>query len=972
MDQLPKDKIGPYELVRLLGRGGMGEVFLARDPRLGREVALKVLSARVAVESGFRDRFLREARAASHLSHPNITIVHEIGTEGRGYISFEYVPGRSLESVLKDGVMALERVLAIAVPLADALDYAHRKGIVHRDLKPSNVMISEIGIPKILDFGLAKVLPFHEKTDSPSLVSTLARLTEAGMVVGTLGYMSPEQTLGRDVDGKSDIFSLGCLIHEMASGKPAFTGATAVELVDNVLHKDPVPLERLRPELAPELSQIVTKALRKDPKERYQHMSDLAADLRHLDRETGRLASPSFDVRWRRASGRRSVWAAAAVAGLILGAVLGVRALRSAGPRAVPGSIAVMYFENLADPTDADQTGRMLARLLTTELSGSEGLTVVSQQRLYDLAKQVGRREGVVDREVATEVARRAGVSTMVLGQVARAGNRLVVTTELVDVTTGRSLASQKAEGTSVADIFAMAEALSVEVRGEMRASPETVPGMASVAADAGGPPTQSTEAYRVYVDGEEMLNHGDFTGAAEEFREAVRIDPAFGLAHYRLSLAARLASDEREAVAAADRAERFLDQLPTAYRDVVRANAHYQRGQYQAATALLRSALAKEPDQKEALYILSQIYLHSTRAPDPEGAAALMEKLLALDPDFYRVFDRLALSYALSGDMGRAKQKLERWKDKAPAAVESLQAVFALFENRPEDALALGQGFSWIQAPLFEAGSAMLASRWDLAERTVTRPPDEFPDGSLRAWALRNRGDLYTYKGEFSKAMDAYRAAGAVASGPLHEGARSGVPASALQALAELLSFRGDPGGAKREAENALRLQPESPRNLSFAGRYALRAGDRTAAQRHLEKLDQIASGSGLLYRDGLRAEFALAEGRPQEALSLLEPVVRSRHFLFDWASTYASAGAVWRESLARAYLALGEKEKARDVMADLVSSGVERLNHPVLYVRTLRDLGKLSIELGDAERGRELLKRFEGHWKTTATASP
>jgi eukaryotic-like serine/threonine-protein kinase len=275
------DHLGPYEIVRLLGSGGMGDVYLGRDPRLEREVALKVLSSDMSADQEWRKRLLREARAVSALNHPNICTIYEIGSaEGRDYICFEHIQGQRLDALLGDGGLSLERLLELALPLAEALAYAHGKGVLHRDLKPANIMVSDLGSPKVVDFGLAKVRSVAEQ---PARESTVGH-TEAGLVVGTAAYMSPEQALGRGTDERSDIFSFGVVLYEMATGRSAFAGATLMGVLDAVLHTEPDPVARIRPDLPAELSLVVEKALNKDPPQRYQHMSHLAAHLRRLRR----------------------------------------------------------------------------------------------------------------------------------------------------------------------------------------------------------------------------------------------------------------------------------------------------------------------------------------------------------------------------------------------------------------------------------------------------------------------------------------------------------------------------------------------------------------------------------------------------------------------------------------------------------------------------------------------------------------
>ncbi|HLE72099.1 MAG TPA: protein kinase, partial [Vicinamibacteria bacterium] len=524
------DTLGPYEVVRLLGRGGIGEVYLARDPRLGREVALKVLAQELATDRNRIERFLQEARSVSALNHPNITVIYEIGgASGRDYIAFEHVEGRTLQAFLEEGgPLPIARLVDLALPLAEALDYAHGKGIVHRDLKPANIMISELGIPKILDFGLAKAT---KEVSGSSDAPTVSKLTEEGVVLGTLAYMSPEQALGRSMDRRTDVFSFGTVLYEMATGTPAFAGGTATEVLNAVINKEPPPLKQVRPELPEELSRVIEKAHRKDPAERYQTMSDLVADLRHMKKQSG--ATIPVPATKPLGSGRaRWLTVGAAVALLAVAAVL----YRAISPRALPprsDSLAVLYFENLSDPADSDRLARMLGSLLTTELSRTEGLRVVSSQRLFDIAKGLGQdEEGMVSRSVATEVARRAEVGTMVLGQLTRVGERLVATAELVDMRDGRILDSPKAECRGVEEIFSLAEALGQQVRRALDRAE------GASAGDLASELTSSVDAYRAYVRGEAYYNRSRFEEAIQAFREATRLDPNFALAHYRLSTA--------------------------------------------------------------------------------------------------------------------------------------------------------------------------------------------------------------------------------------------------------------------------------------------------------------------------------------------------------------------------------------------------------------------------------------------------
>jgi tetratricopeptide (TPR) repeat protein/TolB-like protein len=932
----PGSLIGPYELVEMIGAGGMGEVYRARDPRLDRDVALKILPSDLASDPERRERFLREARVVSALSHPNVCTIHEIGSgNGLDYLCFEYVEGKTLSAELDGRGLDLDRWLGIALPLAEALAYAHGKGILHRDLKPANVMVTERG-PKILDFGLAKVLPREDaRRDAAD------SLTDSGLVLGTIAYMSPEQALGRKLDERSDIFSLGAVLYEMATGTQAFVGDTPTGVLDAVLHRDPVPLAQLRPDLPPELSLVVEKALRKDAAERYQRTAELAADLALLrDR-----AAPRRMIATRARRVRRIQLAAAAVA-LIAAGVMLVARWRSAPPPPAANSLAVMYFENLSDRTDADSLGRMFTGLLTTDLASSPDLQVIGAQRLHDITRQLGKPEGTPDRTVATDVARRARVANMVLGQVAQAGPRLVATIELVEVTSGRLLGSYRAEGSSAQDVFTMAERLGGDLRTKITGQRSR-----TVAASLTRQLTSSTEAYRAYVRGEAFLHRWEFERAADALRQAVTLDPEFALAHYRLAIAVSQWGIGSEARPAMGRADLLKDKLAPQQRDVVRGGVLFFTGRLSDAVPVLEAALARDPESKEVLYLLSECYMHSPREANPRRAAELIERLLVLDPDFHLVYHQLAMAYVYVGEFAKAHERLDGWEAKEPETVRIVRSLARFHEGRIDEALRLSEAPHHDKgALLWRAGYALAAGRWDIVRALVRE--HGLPRAEFR---------LHLYLGEFDRAETALRK---LVPSPLEANEAPLAGVGILHNLAELLALKDIQAG-RREAERALLVQPEGPACLYVAGAFAIRAADIPGAERHLKTLEEVARvARGPLvphYRDALAAEVALARGRPSDAQPLLESAVRSGKLRYDGWEAYAT-GLRFRGGLARTYLALGKRQQAAEVLETLIAS--PDFTVPVPSIRTLYALGKLKLELGDRARGHELLQKFLDHW--------
>jgi len=330
----PGSKLGPYELLSLLGAGGMGEVYRARDSRLGRDVAIKVLPAERMADESRRRRFVQEARAASALNHPNIVTIHEIeSADGIDFMVMEYVPGQTLAALIPKHGMRLEEALRAAIPIADALAAAHSRGIVHRDLKPANVAVTQDGLVKVLDFGLAKLVgEMNEGAETLTATEESGPLSRPGAIAGTARYMSPEQATGRKVDARSDVFSFGAVLYEMVTGRRAFGGSSLAETLASVAREQPKAPSELAVEVPKELERLILRCLQKDPERRFQHMVDVRVELQEIKEEGGppsRLTSgpgddylPSWSRDGRfiyyasdRAGGRAEVWRIPAAGG---------------------------------------------------------------------------------------------------------------------------------------------------------------------------------------------------------------------------------------------------------------------------------------------------------------------------------------------------------------------------------------------------------------------------------------------------------------------------------------------------------------------------------------------------------------------------------------------------------------------------------------------------------------------------------
>jgi TolB-like protein/tetratricopeptide (TPR) repeat protein len=521
-------RLGPYEILGPLGAGGMGEVYLARDTRLGREVALKVLPSETAEDAELLSRFEREARAVAALNHPNVVTLHAIEEiEGRRVIVMERVTGRPLSAALEPRGLALLRVLDIAVPIADALAAAHERGVVHRDLKPANVMLSDEGRVKVLDFGLAK------RVGPASGIGTEASTethTADSAIVGTIPYMAPEQLRGQRVDARADIFSFGVMLYEMVSGGRPFRGDSRVDLMSSILREEPPPLESVRPDLPPPFVRLVARCLEKEPRQRIQSAMDLRHQLQDLADELRRgelsprpaASGPPSPPPSPRGGRRRWRWGLVA-AGLVAVAALAVW-WRARLPRPSPEgrpqihSVAVLPFENLMHDPSQDYFVDGLHDAVITELAKTGDLAVTSRNSVM---RYKGRPVKMKD------VARELGVDALVEGSVLRSGERVRITAQLIRGATDEHLWAESYDG-DLGDVLTLLTDVSRGIAGEIHATLA-----ASTAAPFPQPavtPRVRPEAFEAYLRGREVMNDWSsprvLVEALGHFERAVTLDP--------------------------------------------------------------------------------------------------------------------------------------------------------------------------------------------------------------------------------------------------------------------------------------------------------------------------------------------------------------------------------------------------------------------------------------------------------------
>jgi serine/threonine protein kinase/Tfp pilus assembly protein PilF len=983
---------GRYQIIEELGKGGMGRVYKVFDTKIKEKVALKLIKPEVALDKEIIERFSNELRLARKIGHRNVCKMFDIGeAEGAHFITMEYVPGQDLRGLIRQSKqLTVGTAVAIAKQVCEGLEEAHRLGIIHRDLKPSNIIIDKDGNAKIMDFGIARSI-------------SVKGITGAGVMIGTPEYMSPEQVEGKEVDQRSDVYSLGIILYEMVTGRVPFEGDTPFTI--GVKHKSEIPKnpKELNGQIPDDLSRLILRCLEKDKDKRYQTTEEIVSDLDKIEKglpTTERIVpghkpftSREITVKF---SLKRLVLPVFIVIALAIIAVLAWRFIPKKKPTLAPkieNSVAVIAFENLTGDKSLDDLRKAIPNLLITSLEQSGHFYVATWERMHDILKQLGKGDvEIIGRDAGFELCRQEGIEAIVLGTFTRAGNMFATDIKVLDVDSKKLLKSASSRGEGVDSIIkTQIDELSREISKGIGLPTENIAAGQLPVAEV---TTLSMEAYHYFLRGNEETEKFYYPEALESYKKAVEIDPTFATAYLSLCWAYDNMFETRASHEAIEKAMTYARKATEKERLYIEADyAGYIERDQEKSIRLLEQIISKYPKEKRAYLFLANTFGYD----DSDKAIEKLNKALEIDPHYGEAFNSLGMYYRYKGDFKKALELFKKYASVSADKANPIDCLANLYfrEGRVDEAIAkfkealsVRPDFVWSTMALhyISALKQDYSEAVRLLDQLIARMEDkDSPGGGF--FARMPKGFLWAWRGSMENASSEFDKITGIADRLGNEEMKAMVN----EIKAWSYYDRGELELSRNcfEKYEALYAQNYSgsgknqpagkPPNyiVSFNnGLLDLKLGRIDSAKSRLAEIKSLLSKPEIdkdYDYNYLRGEILLAEGKLQEAISLLEKTPPRILVSLSYGPMLVAYNFPFlKDTLARAYEQNREIDKAiaeyERLTAFYPKSGEPFLIHPKYHYR----LGKLYEQKGLKAKAAERYQRFLDLWKDADPGLP